>query len=135
MTTQDKLALGLEHGMGVVEYGACGDYAQLCATWRDAREIPSEATILAWFDEWQPSVDRSALVIHAAQLREMLTRRGIRASVEAAIAASGDQILSDWYEYAPTIRRDSPKVEALRIALGISEADLDEWFRVAMSYE
>jgi hypothetical protein len=135
MTLQDKLALGLEHGIGVVEYGLCDTYADLVRTWRDAREIPSEGQILAWFDERSPFVDRSSLVIHAAQLREMLTRRGIRAQVEGAIAASGDQILSDWYEYAPTIRRDSPKVEALREALKISESDLDEWFRVAMTYE
>lgn len=121
--------------MGVAEYGSCDTYADLVRTWRDAREIPSEEQILAWFAEWSPPVDRSSLAVHAAQLREMLTRRGIRTQVEGAIAASGDQILSDWYEYAPTIRRDSPKVEALRERLGISEADLDEWFRVAMTYE
>lgn len=138
LTTQDKLAIGIEYGMGVAEYGLATDYATLAATWRDVRPLPSEEQILAWAELWRPPVERSKLAIHAAQLREMLTVRGIRATVEAAIAAAEGpegEILRDWYEYAPTIRRDSPKVEGLRVALGIEADTLDEWFRVAMGYE
>lgn len=53
MTNQDRLALGLDHGMPGAEWGNCADYAMLQSTWRDAREIPTEAQIQAWYDEWE----------------------------------------------------------------------------------
>jgi hypothetical protein len=82
---------------------------------------------------------RAAMVLTRAQFGEMLIRRGIKATVLAAISAIPDQtereIMTEWFEYAPTVRRNSPKVESIRQQLMIDEVDVDTWFTEAMSYE
>jgi len=82
---------------------------------------------------------RAAMILTRAQFGEMLIRRGIKATVLAAIAAIPDQtereIMTEWFEYAPTVRRTSPKVEAIRQQLMIDEGDVDTWFEEAMTYE
>lgn len=82
---------------------------------------------------------RANLILTRAQFGEMLIRRGIKATVLAAIAAIPDQttrdIMTEWFEYAPTVRRTSPKVEAIRQQLLIDADDVDEWFAEAMAYE
>jgi hypothetical protein len=82
---------------------------------------------------------RANLILTRAQFGEMLIRRGIKATVLAAIAAIPDQterdIMTEWFEYAPTVRRTSPKVEAIRQQLLIDADDVDEWFTEAMTYE
>jgi hypothetical protein len=82
---------------------------------------------------------RAAMVLTRAQFGEMLIRRGIKATVLAAIAAIPDpterEIMTEWFEYAPTVRRNAPKVESIRQQLMIDEVDVDTWFTEAMSYE
>jgi hypothetical protein len=106
--------------------------------WSLVDDEPSGAWNIEDLDANEILAVRSGLVIHAAQLREMLRRRGIKASVEGAIAAApgedGD-ILRDWYEFAPTIRRDSLRVDRIREELNISPETLDEWFAEAMNYQ
>lgn len=64
------------------------------------------------------------------QIRQALTRAGLRASVEAAVAA-GDQDTKDWYEFATEFRRDSPVVADLGLALGVSDLQLDDLWTLA----
>ena len=82
---------------------------------------------------------RAALVLTRAQFGEMLIRKNIKSSVIALIASIQDpvekEILEEWFEYAPNVRRISPKVEAFRTALNISEETADQWFTEAQSYE
>jgi hypothetical protein len=82
---------------------------------------------------------RANLILTRAQFGEMLIRRGIKATVLAAIAAIQDpttrEIMAEWFEYAPNVRRTSPKVEAIRQQLLIDENDVDDWFTEAMTYE
>jgi hypothetical protein len=82
---------------------------------------------------------RANLILTRAQFGEMLIRRGIKSSVLAAIAAIQDpttrEIMAEWFEYAPTVRRTSPKVEAIRQQLLIDADDVDDWFTEAMTYE
>jgi hypothetical protein len=69
----------------------------------------------------------------------MLIRKGLKATVLATIAAIQDSvardIMTEWFEYAPTVRRTSPKVEAIRQQLMIDADDVDLWFAEAMTYE
>ena len=82
---------------------------------------------------------RANLILTRAQFGEMLIRRGIKSSVLGAIAAIQDpttrDIMTEWFEYAPTVRRTSPKVEAIRQQLLIDADDVDDWFTEAMGYE
>lgn len=58
------------------------------------------------------------------QIRQALTAAGLRASVEAAVAAS-DQNTKDWYEFSTAFERAHPAVIAMGIALGVSSDALD----------
>ena len=58
------------------------------------------------------------------QIRQALTAAGLRASVEAAVAAS-DQNTKDWYESSTAFERAHPAVIAMGIALGVSSDALD----------
>jgi hypothetical protein len=68
------------------------------------------------------------------QARAQLSRVGILASVEAAIADAGGEAALAW-EYALELRRDSPTVIALAAALEITEATMDGLFRAAALIE
>lgn len=65
------------------------------------------------------------------QIRQAMTRAGIRQQVEDAIAASNDYDLKDWYEYATEFERGNPAVAQLAAALNISEQQLDDLWRLA----
>jgi hypothetical protein len=82
---------------------------------------------------------RANLILTRAQFGEMLIRKGLKGTVLAAIAAIPDSttrdIMTEWFEYAPTVRRTSPKVEAIRQQLFIDADDVDAWFVEAMTYE
>lgn len=64
------------------------------------------------------------------QIRQALTRAGLRASVEAAVA-EGDQDTKDWYEFATAFERSNPVVSALGAALNVSDAQLDDLWILA----
>lgn len=63
--------------------------------------------------------------ISPRQIRQALTRAGLRASVEAAVAA-GSQDLKDWYEFSTAFERLNPQVVAMGEALSVSPASLDD---------
>lgn len=63
--------------------------------------------------------------ISPRQIRQALTRAGLRAAVEAAVAA-GDQDLKDWYEFSTAFERLNPQVVAMGEALSVSPASLDD---------
>lgn len=63
--------------------------------------------------------------ISPRQIRQALTRAGLRAAVAAAVAA-GDQDLKDWYEFSTAFERNNAQVTAMGIALNVSESALDD---------
>jgi len=66
------------------------------------------------------------------QIRQALTRVGLRTAVEAAVAA-GDQDTKDWYEFATEFHRASPVVAELAAALNVSGESLDGLWALAAS--
>jgi len=64
------------------------------------------------------------------QARRALHAAGLLTAVEAAVAASSEDVKITW-EYAPNIRRDSPMIAALAPVLGLTDAQLDDLFRAA----
>lgn len=64
------------------------------------------------------------------QIRRALNARGLRAGVEAAVAA-GTQDMKDGWEFASEIRRDHPLVIEVGTILGKSSKELDDLFRTA----
>ena len=66
------------------------------------------------------------------QIRQALTRAGLRSTVEAAIAA-GDQDTKDWWEFATQFERQHVRVIAMGVALGQTDAQLDTLWTLAGS--
>lgn len=102
-------------------------------------ESVSEATPAfsdgAWRQAWTvhpapaPSVPDS---VPAHHMRRALAAAGLLSTVQAYIDAlpESDGMRIDW-EYAPAIRRDAVGIEAARVALGLSEAQVDALFVAA----
>lgn len=67
--------------------------------------------------------------ISPRQIRQALTRAGLRQQVEDSVAA-GDQDLKDWWEFATEFLRDNPHVAMMAKQLGISDSQLDDLWRV-----
>ena len=65
--------------------------------------------------------------ISPRQLRQALSRVGLRDAVESAVAVS-DQDTKDWYEWATVFERNHPRVIGMGVALGQSYSQLDELF-------
>ena len=70
--------------------------------------------------------------ISPRQIRQALTRAGLRVAVEAAVAA-GDQDLKDWYEFSTAFERNNAQVTAMGEALGVSESALDDLWALGAS--
>jgi hypothetical protein len=70
--------------------------------------------------------------ISPRQLRQALSRAGLRTSVEAAVAAA-DQDTKDWYEWATVFERQHPRVVAMGVALGQTTRQLDDLFTLGGS--
>ena len=64
------------------------------------------------------------------QIRMALTRAGLRAAVEAAVAA-GDQDIKDWYEYSTLFHRENPLVDEMATAIGQTPAQIDALWELA----
>lgn len=64
------------------------------------------------------------------QIRQALTRAGLRDVVEAGVAA-GDQDTKDWWEFSTEFLRDHPEVIAMGIALGKTDLEVDAIFKLA----
>ena len=72
------------------------------------------------------------IVVKPRQIRQALTIVGLRAAVEAYVAA-GDQDLRDWWEFATSFEENHPMVISAAAALGVSAAQLHEVFALAAS--
>jgi hypothetical protein len=66
------------------------------------------------------------------QIRQALTQVGLRSVIEESING-GDQNAKDWYEYATSFERKHPIVLGMAQALGITEQQLDDLWRLAAS--
>lgn len=79
--------------------------------------------------ESKPTVPTS---ISPRQIRQALTRAGLRPQVEAAVAA-GDQDLKDWWEFSTTFERHNPQVDAMRQALVVTDEQVDQVWMLGAS--
>lgn len=70
--------------------------------------------------------------ISPRQIRQALTRVGLRAAVETAVAA-GDQDLKDWWEFSTSFERLNPQVTAMALALAVTDTQLDDLWALGAS--
>lgn len=92
---------------------------------------------LTWIDEGNTPepIDQppnAIRIVSPRQIRQALTASGLRAQVEAAVAA-GDQDLKDWWEFATQLEQNHPMVNAMAIGIGVTGEQLDALFELAAS--
>ena len=88
--------------------------------------------ILPWTDE-EMQTWRSYLSCGPLQLRKALRQLGMMATVQDAMAQADEETQEAW-EYASEIRRMDPMIEAMRLALGKSEEEVDQLFILAQEF-
>ena len=71
------------------------------------------------------------VTVSAWQIRKALNAAGLRAEVEAAVAASDDQDIKDGWEYAQSFDRTHQLVVAMASQLGLDDDDVTQIFSVA----
>jgi hypothetical protein len=109
----------------------------------DRASIPADptntdyATYLQWLseDNTPEPADIPPVIIQPVsprQIRQALTATGLRASVEAAIAA-GEQGLKDWWEFSTAFDRLHPSVIEMGAALEQPPEALDALWALAES--
>lgn len=111
--------------------GARFDVAALDAQIRAAGGIaayvpPSPAELLA--------AERAGMVCSRFQAKAALAAAGLLAAAETAVAAADPVAQLAWAE-AVEFRRTSPTIVALSVAIGLTEAQVDDLFRAAMLIE
>lgn len=66
------------------------------------------------------------------QMRRALNAQGLRAEVDAVIAQA-TQDMKDMWDYSPDVDRAHPFVEQMRLALQLTQQQVDELFTLADS--
>jgi len=93
--------------------------------------VTVDAQIAAY--EAQKLADRrSTMVCTARQARLALSSVSLYATVEGAISQASDEARIEW-EYASTIERLSPLIAELQPVLGLTDAQLDDLFDLAIT--
>lgn len=75
---------------------------------------------------------RATMSCGPLQLRRALRQLGLYATVTAAIAQADEETQEAW-EYASEVRRLDPIIEAMRLALGKTDAEVDAIFELAVT--
>lgn len=63
------------------------------------------------------------------QIRQALTRAGLRDAVEYAVSQSSQDV-KDWWEYSTVFERQNPQVIGMAAALGVSDSQVDDLWRL-----
>lgn len=79
-----------------------------------------------------PPPPPAVMSVTRRQLKQGLTRIGLRAAVEAAMAVA-DQDTKDWWSDSLNFERSNPVMNAMAVALGKTPADIDNLFRLAVT--
>lgn len=79
---------------------------------------------------WGPIPPTPILSVTPRQFRLALNATGMRASIEAYVAA-GSQDMKDTWEFATVIERNSPIIAAGAAELGLTEGQIDDLFSLA----
>lgn len=81
----------------------------------------------------RPTPPLPPVVVSPAQIRIALTRMGLRAAVEAYVAASPDQDVKDMWQFATQFERDNLMIVGAAEALGKTPQEIDALFELAKS--
>jgi hypothetical protein len=98
----------------------------------DDSVTPEQRTIIQNVADAHNSSKTIMLAISPKQIRMALNRTGLRTKIENAVSI-GDQDLKDWWEFSLSFERSHPQVTAMGIAIGQTDAQLDEIWTLGAS--
>lgn len=110
--------------------------------WTTDASLPPDTEIRRALADWlaagntiAPYVAPTAPVpasVSPLQARRALRQFGLLATVEAAVVAASDEVREAW-EYAVEVRRDDPMLATVAAQQGLTDEQLDEMFRLAVT--
>lgn len=125
--TADDLA---PYGWTVVRETAIPNLAE-----RESAKESIEHDGIGWVQAWTVIPAGPAPIpysVPAHHLRRALRNAGVISAVNAYMSAlPADDAMREAWEYAPYFRRDAVGIEAARVALGLTGAQVDDLFRAA----
>lgn len=84
--------------------------------------------------EPEPTQIEQVITVSSWALRRALNQMGLRATVEAAVAASTDQDLKDGWEYAGEFHSNNPMILDMCTSLNLSDQQRMDIFALAQSF-
>jgi hypothetical protein len=108
----------------LAEWIARGGVVTAVATAQDVRDALANAGLGPLGPDYVPHV------VDMWQARAALRDAGKLTAANLAISSQGYEVRDAW-EYGNTVRRDAPVIAAMGAALGLSDADIDNLFRLA----
>lgn len=85
-----------------------------------------------WTQTWAMQARPVPFSVTPLQIRKALRQIGLKAAVDGYLATLPEEVAEEW-EYALEVRRDNPTLLAAADALGMTEAQADDLFRLAAS--
>lgn len=112
-----------------------GDNEQDTSQWIVHYENPGPndaATVAAWVAAFNPNVTPVPSQVTMFQARAALINAGIFAQADAAIKNSNNQVDIAAWGYSTVVSRDSPFLNNMAAALGLTGQQVDDLFRAAI---
>lgn len=102
--------------------------------YKDAIYVKNLQNTIEWYFEGDaiPAIDTPPVVysVTPRQFRQALTAGGYRATVDAAVASS-DQNIQDWYEFSTSFDSNNPIMTAMAATLGFTQQQVNDLFALA----
>lgn len=94
--------------------------------------VVTEAEQIAAYEAQRAAQRRATMTCTPRQARLALASQGLYETVQTTVVAISDEARIEW-EYATTIERTSPLIDAMKGALGMTDEDLDNLFDLAVT--
>ena len=100
------------------------------------------ATEYGWVSEAIPVYPID--IVTRIQMRDALIDAGLTDSIESTIAGMPETTdeeviekkkMGEWWNHAPNFRRDNARIATMQVALGLTDADVDDLFTAASLVE
>lgn len=98
----------------------------------DEGAVVTEAEQIAAYEAQRAAERRATMACTPRQARLALASQGLYEAVQTTVVAISDQARIEW-EYATTVERTSPLIDAMKGALGMTDEDLDNLFELAVT--
>jgi len=90
--------------------------------------------VAAVLDAHDPAKQTVPSRVSMRQARLALLQAGLLGDVDAAVVAAGGAAQIEW-EYAQEVRRNAPLVASIATAANLTDAQLDDLFRLAVTFD